>query len=265
VTTGTTSVTGGLKVHIHGHGDRTVLVLHGLGADHQQPLSLLPPDLDRWCRIIAPDMRAHGTTELPADAAFLTFTQLATDVEEALAGLDIHDLTVIGISMGAAIALELLARARMPIRTVALVRPAWHWQPLPANLDVFPRIAELLRDKGADDGREAFQHSSDYAQIAAVSSKAADALIAQFDAPRARERVDRLTAIPASAPRRPDRPGMPILIVASTLDPVHPIATAEALANDLDADLRLVAPRYEQPDIHMVDLHRELQLFLERP
>ena len=47
--------------------------------------------------------------------------------------------------MGAAIAVDLAARATIAIRVMLLVRPAWRWSPRPPNLAPLPVIGRLLQ------------------------------------------------------------------------------------------------------------------------
>jgi hypothetical protein len=81
----TTADAGRLAVHVRGKGTRAVVVLHGLGADHRQPLGLLGSPEPAW-RVLAPDLRAHGATTLPESAADLTIARLAGDVAPPLSG-----------------------------------------------------------------------------------------------------------------------------------------------------------------------------------
>ena len=79
------------------------------------------------------------------------FTPLADEVTEHVvrAGAAHKPLTVLGISMGAAIALRLASRKVLPIDRAVFVRPAFTAEPLPDNLSVFPVLAQLLHDHGA--------------------------------------------------------------------------------------------------------------------
>jgi pimeloyl-ACP methyl ester carboxylesterase len=80
------------------------LLLHGLGSDRDQPLSLVGPCLPEGARVLAPDLRAHGESALlggPRDFAFDAITAELVDTVTAQ-GFDDEPLTVIGISLGAA-------------------------------------------------------------------------------------------------------------------------------------------------------------------
>ncbi|KAK1184369.1 alpha/beta hydrolase [Streptomyces sp. NBS 14/10] len=255
---------GRLAFEVTGNGDQPLLLLHGLGADRSQPLALADDTVRRQCQVLAPDLRAHGMTTLDERHELLTFPQLAADVEEVIGDFGpSRPLIVVGISMGAGVAAQLLARGNIPVRGLVLIRPVWRWEPHPASMSAYPRITELLRTHGAAKGRVLFQDSEDYAGIARVSAAAADALLGQFDAPRAVERAQRLTAVPASAPTRPPSSGTPKLVIGAHQDPVHPMIVAEQVAGDLGAPLKIVSPRYDAPEQHFVQVARAIRNFVQ--
>lgn len=239
-----------------------IVALHGLGGDRSQPLALVADAAGSEGRVVAPDLRAHGSCTLDESAEHLTFARLAADVEAEVGPAD-GSVVLVGVSMGAALALELVSRGVLDVRGLVLVRPAWLWEPHPANLAAYPRIAALLRRQGATAGKARFIESRDHATVAAVSVAAADALAAQFDAPRAVERAARLERFPASAPRRIPALAIPALVLAGERDPVHPVPLAEALSADLGADLRIVPPRYDAPDEHARQVSDEIRRMVE--
>jgi pimeloyl-ACP methyl ester carboxylesterase len=244
---------GTLAVRVTGDGAHPVAVLHGLGADHGQPLTLVGAPGPTW-RWVAPDLRAHGGTTLPEEPADLTVPRLADDVAALLAEYD-RPVTLVGISLGAAVALDLLAGHSLDVRAMVLVRPAWRWSPSPPNLAVLPLMGELLVSNEAGEARAGFVRHAEFRRLRQEAPAAAEALLEQFTAPRARERAARLVALPASAPRRPDR-RVPALVVGNDLDPVHPIETALAVARDLEAEFRQVPPRYDRPEEHSAQVRR---------
>ena len=235
-----------------GDRGRPVVVLHGLGGDRRQPLDLVDDRLRSRHRVVAPDLRAHGATTLDESVGMLTFGQLADDVEQLVTALDLDaEPLLLGVSLGAGVAVELMARQRISVHGVVLIRPAWGWLGSPANLAAYPRIARLLIDHGADEGRELFQECEPFIEIAQTSEAAAEALLGQFDAPQAQERSQRLTALPAGAPSRPRmRPRRPVLVLGGVLDPVHPMSLAEQVAKDLGGRFVQVPARYDAPADH---------------
>jgi pimeloyl-ACP methyl ester carboxylesterase len=241
-----------LAFGLTGTGSIPVVMLHGLGADRRQPTSLLTDALMAAGNYLIPDLRGHGITRLPHEVQDLTFTRMAQDVEQTLEGIQQAPVVFIGISMGAALTCELLARQRVEVRGAVLIRPAWMWDPSPPNLGVFPVIARLLETMPAAEAKSRFAKTVEFAGVQSVSPSAASALLAQFDDPWARARASRLQALPASAPARPGgiAPHVPAVVIGSGLDPVHPLSLAESLAADLQLSLREVSPRYEAPQSH---------------
>ncbi|SMH45556.1 Pimeloyl-ACP methyl ester carboxylesterase [Rathayibacter oskolensis] len=228
----------------------TALLLHGLGGDRSQPLGLLRSALPAGTEVLAPDIRAHGSSDELGAAADFSLDSLADEVTEQVvrAGAAHKPLTVLGISMGAAIALKLASRKVLPIDRAVFVRPAFTAEPLPENLSVFPVIAQLLHDHGAKRGERLFRASGLFARAAQVSPASAEALVLQFRSPRAAERAVRLAEIPRNAAYRDSGELAGViartLVIAADRDPVHPVAVAEQWARALpDADLERVPAR----------------------
>jgi pimeloyl-ACP methyl ester carboxylesterase len=238
---------------LYGSDGPRVLLLHGLGANRTQPLTLLGDALGERGQILAPDLRGHGRCRLDESAPMLHHAQLAEDVEQVLTSVwQDGPVLLAGISMGAAVVAELMARQRIHIAGAVLIRPAWRWQPSPPNLAGFPVIAALLRACSPEDGKRRLAGTPEYRAIADVSGAAAAALLAQFDDVGAAHRADRLIAIPASAPQRPhiNAGDFPLLVLGADLDPVHPLSLAAGVAADLGARFEGVPPRYEAPARH---------------
>lgn len=95
----------GALLHYEDSGDgRPVVFLHGCWMSsrfftHQTAPGALP-----GCRVIAPDFRGHGRSEKPLDGH--TMAAYADDVRNLIETLDIHDVTLVGWSMGAFVAWE---------------------------------------------------------------------------------------------------------------------------------------------------------------
>lgn len=97
-------------------GGRPVVLLHGLGDSWQsweRLLAILPGDL----RAIAPDLRGHGGSDRPE--RHYEIGDHAADVVALLQALDLHEVTLIGHSLGSFVARE-VAR-RVPDRVAGLV------------------------------------------------------------------------------------------------------------------------------------------------
>ena len=92
---------------------RPTLVLHGFMASAQ--LNWIEPGLAAAMaatgrRIILPDLRGHGASDAPRDAAAYPKDALPRDQEVLLAQLGITDFDLVGYSLGARTAVRMLAR-----------------------------------------------------------------------------------------------------------------------------------------------------------
>jgi len=211
------------------------VLLHGLGGDHKQPLSLIRPVLPAGAAIHAPDVRAHGaSTEVGTDF------RLDTLAAELVPGLPAGPLTILGISMGAALALRLALRGDLEIEKLVFIRPAFTDQPSPENLAGFPLMGRLLRDTHAlpwaPSARRAerkFRSTREYRELEAESPLGAEGALEQFRKPLATQRAARLIEIPRNAAyTSPELAGLdvPATVISAERDPVHPVAIAEAWA-----------------------------------
>ena len=227
------------------------VLLHGLGGDHKQPLSLSRPVLPPGATVHSPDVRAHG-----ASTTVGTDFRLDTLAAELVPGLPAGPLTIIGISMGAALALRLAVRGDLDISRIVFIRPAFTDEPLPANLASFPVIGSLLRSTralpwapAARRAERAFARTPAFRALAAESPLGAEGALEQFRKPLAAQRAARLIEIPRNAAYTAAELAslaVPATVIAADRDPVHPIAIAEAWADGLgNAVLERVPARDE--------------------
>lgn len=230
-----------------------VLLLHGLGGDRHQSLDLLAAD-ERRTRI-APELPGHGSTELPDDAP-VTFERFAGSVAGLLdalaaAGRVGGRVPVVGVSMGAGIALTLAATRPDLVERLVLVRPAWLAQRPAPNLAAFGVIAELLVELDPVSAEKAFASSALLAKIDIEAPAMAQSLLRQFRRPRAREFSRVLAEMPRSLPL-PDREAyrtvtVDTLVLVAPHDPVHPFELGVTLAEWLPNARWATLPR-KQPD-----------------
>ena len=205
----------------------TFVLLHGLGGDRRQPMSLLQPALPADAIVFAPDVRAHGTSTLIGDASHFSLDALA---DEVAASLPPGPLTILGISMGAALALRLTLRDDLDIERVVFVRPAFTDRPLPANLASFPVMGALLRDHGARRAEKLFRATDYFAELEAASPLGAEGALEQFRKPEVVARAIRLIEIPRHAAFTAAEIAsvdIPATVIAAERDPVHPVSVAE--------------------------------------
>lgn len=113
----------GAQIAWHGLGEgRPVVMLHGFFSDaatnwikygHAAAVAA------RGFRIIMPDLRAHGESAKPHDAAAYPPDVLATDNLALIDHLGLTDYDLVGYSLGARTCLRMLIKGAAPRRTVA--------------------------------------------------------------------------------------------------------------------------------------------------
>jgi 2-hydroxymuconate-semialdehyde hydrolase len=108
---GRTITAGGVRTHLHEAGDGPpLLLLHGSGPGVSAWANwrVVLPGLARSFRVVAPDQLGFGATDAPADGRFgrRAWTEHAIAVLEEL---DLGRVSIVGNSMGGAIALSVAA------------------------------------------------------------------------------------------------------------------------------------------------------------
>lgn len=110
----------GTKIAVHSLGDDAaspVLLLHGLFSSAQTnwiKYGAAAEIASAGFRLIMPDLRAHGASEKPRDAAHYPADVLAQDIEALIAHLGLSDYALGGYSLGARTTVRLLARGHIP-------------------------------------------------------------------------------------------------------------------------------------------------------
>ncbi|MCH1882181.1 alpha/beta hydrolase [Agrococcus sp. ARC_14] len=195
-------------------------------------------------QVLAPDLRAHGASPLIGEPDDFSLEALAGEVADELVRVgDGSPVSIVGVSLGAALATIIARSGRFPIDRVALVRPAFTPQPLPPNLAIFPLLGRLLGEHRQQRALDHLRASGAWRAIAHESPAHARAIEAQVTQPGAVERRIRLTEIPRNAAYVPGelRIAAPTVVLASPRDPVHPLHIAEAWRDELGCRM-LVSP-----------------------
>lgn len=173
----------GLRFHVRDEGDGLPLVFeHGLGGDVNQPFSLYRPR--EGVRLIAFDLRGHGETRPLGDLDKLTIATLADDLVGLIDDLGIKQAIVGGISLGAAVAVNIALRYPERALGLILVRPAWIDRPLPENVALYTTIARLIRELGPAEGLARFRSSPEFLTMERESPDCARSIVGQFEHPR---------------------------------------------------------------------------------
>jgi len=105
---------------VHGAAGPPVLLLHGLGscgADWTPQVDALAPHY----RVVAVDLPGHGASPLPSGR--LTIEDMAGAVAALASELDAAPAHVVGLSLGACVAVRLALQAPARVRSLTLVNP----------------------------------------------------------------------------------------------------------------------------------------------
>jgi pimeloyl-ACP methyl ester carboxylesterase len=238
---------------------------HGLGGDVNQPAEYYTSQPGVRCLTL--DCRGHGETRPLGPASKLNFEAFADDVLALLDRLGIERCVAGGISMGAGVALNLAVRYPDRVRGLVLARPAWLDAPLPGNMRVLAEIGELIQRYGAAEGLARFEKSRQYADIAARAPDVAQSLLGQFTGPRAEETAAKLICLAQDAPVH-DRAAwsairVPTLVLATGVDPVHPLEYGRILAAAIPgATFQQLTPKSVDRPGHAAEMGAAIRGFL---
>ncbi len=233
-----------LSVKIAGAG-RPFLFLHGLCGDALQPLEVFPDDAGWQCHAL--EGRGHGGSDI-GNMEELSIRRLTEDAAAYLESLGRGPAVIGGISMGAAIALRLIANRPELAAGLVLGRPAWVDQPAPENLEPHRHIARNLGQYGPEKARRIFEESVMAKTIAAAAPDNMNSYQGFFD----RRPTDQTQALLAAIAN--DGPGVrldamsrimvPALVIGTGRDLAHPLDMAKALAAQIPrAELVEITPK----------------------
>lgn len=242
-----------------------LLAIHGLGSDSGAMRDYLAGAVPAGVQVLAPDLRAHGASPLIGEPADFALEAMAEEVADELVRVgDGSPVSIVGVSLGAALAALIARSGRFPLDRVALVRPAFTTEPLPPNLAVFPVLGRLLDERRPQRVLDRLRASGAWRAIAHESLAHARAIEAQVTQPLAAARRIRLLEIPRNAAYRPGelRIPAPTVVLASPRDPVHPLHVAEAWRDELGARMLVSPARDDGEQAMMAWFRQQLGSFL---
>ena len=232
-----------------GHAGPAVVLLHGLGSSCRD-WEFQEVALETRYRVIAVDLPGHGHSAPPRAA--VTIEGMADEVSALLAALDEEPAHVVGLSLGACVALRLGLQSPARVRSLTLVNPFARVQPSGPR-DVARLLLRLtmlgvapMRMVGAHVARGLFPWPEQRALYeAAVTSLGATSRRGYAAALRALAQFDARGQM--SAIRRPT------LVVAGDRDTMVPLAPKLQLAAAIPSARIVVVPAsghatpYDQP------------------
>ena len=239
-----------------------VLWQHGLGADRKQPAEVFP-SLGGVRRIML-EYRGHGESSL-GDPERLSIATFADDALALLDHLGVRRAVAGGISLGAAVALQLAAFHGERVSGLILGRPAWVDGPSP-TMAPYLEVAELLGRWGMREGAQRFERSAILQAVEAVSPDNAQSLRSFFTRPNKDSTIALLSRIPLDSPRIGgafEQVQALALIIANEQEYVHPVAYARELLGLLpQARLQIITSKTTNRAAYVREFQEALREFL---
>jgi pimeloyl-ACP methyl ester carboxylesterase len=129
-----------------GHGDPTVLLLHGLSCDSDDWVWQLGPLIERR-RVVAVDLRGHGRSSAPSSG--YTPPELAADLAGLIEALALGPVLAIGHSLGGVVASALAVEYPLLVEALVTIDPAYGIPP--AQMDGLDAVTSGLRGPAGRD------------------------------------------------------------------------------------------------------------------
>jgi pimeloyl-ACP methyl ester carboxylesterase len=255
----------GAALSMSDNGDGPAVVFqHGLGGGEAQVAQTFPADAA--CRRITLECRGHGASTLGESRPF-SFDMFADDVLAAADQAGLEHFVAGGISMGAAIAMRLACRHPDRVTGLVLVRPAWTFDPAPANMLPISEVASLILDHGPERAKAVFAESQTAMRFRQEAPDNLASLLGYFDRQEAARFAEVLRDIAADGPGLSAEDAatlaVPALVIGNALDAVHPLSAARTLAATIpDAVFAEVSAKSLDSRRHFAELHTQITSFL---
>jgi len=251
----------GLSVHyrVSGQG-MPFMFLHGLGADCTQADPYFQDQ--NTFQLITVDMPGHGKSKTvegshaSSKASFLLYSEIALAV---LGELKIPKAVVGGISMGAAITIQMaLLRPKLCSKLV-LIRPAWIAEPALPHLEIIAHVGKLISECGATQAQQKLLANESFIEMFNGIPDAAASVVSLFKHQQIVNSPDVLQSMVADKPfdslEDLQRIKVPVSVFGNNADPLHPPQIARAIANAIpNASYEHLPPRYLNTAAHTEEI-----------
>ncbi len=214
-----------IEYEVWGKGS-PLFFLHGMGGGIEQIRKIYEPQ--EGIQLIVPNQQGHGNSD--ADWEHFDFEHLADDVVALMEELKIKRACFAGISMGAAVCLNLAVRYPERVEKLLLIRNAWVETSMPEQTRLaYADLGKCLQKGGLD----AFYQTEGWNVVAAASLYTQNAFIRTFQDSSCLKDWQKYLILPEKAPVKSVEQirsiKMPVYIVANRNDLCHPFEFGERI------------------------------------
>lgn len=214
----------------HGHGERVLVLVHGLMMNRHMYDRLAPEIASRGNRVITVDLLGHGESDQPDDMRLYTMSAFARQLAAVIEHLELSKPVVGGTSLGANVTLDLAVNhpdsagalfIEMPVLEDALLGAAMMFTPILIGLRFGKPLLSVISRVTARVPRTNY-----------LVDILLDWMRRDPDASRA---VLEGVLFGGSAPPREKRKRIeqPALVIGHPADPLHPFSDADMLVDEL--------------------------------
>jgi len=224
---------GGLKLHFetHGHGDRVVVLLHGILLDSQMNRRLAADLAERGYRVVLLDLPGHGRSDKPRHASAHRMDTYGELVIALLDHIDIDRAVIGGVSLGANVALQVATHSPQRVVGLVLEMPVLEWAVPSAAMAFVPLLAGIRVGSGV-----ARVVAAGARQIPTTHVGLVDTVVAAL-----RSDPEEIAAVLHGVLVGPVAPPVearhavhePALVIGHRMDAIHPFTDARHLARQL--------------------------------
>jgi len=217
-----------LTYYDSGHG-RLVLFQHGFAMDHRQILEVWP-ELQNT-RLVSLDTRGHGLSHL-GEPTTLSFQRAVQDIRELITYLGEVPTIIGGISLGAALTMEL--SRDFEIAHLIVARPAFSADGDTSHFDVFRALQHILRTEPQDRWALCLEQQPEFQALKSIAPRNQDTYRRLLEHPRLEDlmiwmdalETESLTLTPAELSQLKCKAD----VIAQQDDALHPANLAETFA-----------------------------------
>ncbi|HEX2468837.1 MAG TPA: alpha/beta hydrolase [Solirubrobacterales bacterium] len=219
-----------IAYEIHGEGERTLVLVHGLLMNRHMYDHLAPELAGRGFRVVTVDMLGHGASDLPVDMRAYSIGTFAEQLAALSDHLELDRPVVGGTSLGANVSLEMATRHPGKARGLFIEMPVLENALVAAGVIFLPILVALRF------GRPLISAVAAITNRVPRSHYLVDILLDWTRRePEGSEAVLEGLLFGRTAPPREEREriDIPTLVIGHRADPLHPFSDSDTLVEEL--------------------------------